>query len=100
MHLVFELPAKGLPRCRRGQAEQNPAVEQQRPWPQIVDRAKDLRPDAVILLAQRREIAERTWLAIGLEARFEQPAGHHPRFPRVDEIGMPGRARANIMLEE
>ena len=95
--LVFELPAKGLSRRGRGQAKQDTAVEQQRPWPDIVDRTKDLWADPVILLAQRGEMADGARLAISLEARFEQPAGHYPRLPRVDKIGMARRMRANIM---
>ena len=54
MELVFELPAEGLPRHRRGQAEQDAAVELERARAEIVHHAKQLWPNAVILLADRR----------------------------------------------
>jgi hypothetical protein len=80
-----ELPAKGLPRHRRGQAEQDAAVERQRTRAKIVHRTEQLRPDAMILLADRREMAQRSRLTIGLETRFDDPPGRDPRFPVVAE---------------
>jgi hypothetical protein len=44
MDLVFELPAKGLPRHRRGQAEQDAAVELQRARAKIVHRTEHCGP--------------------------------------------------------
>jgi hypothetical protein len=55
MDLVFELPAKGLPRHRRGQAEEDAAVELQRTRAKIVHRTEQLRPDAMILLTYPRK---------------------------------------------
>jgi hypothetical protein len=67
MDLVFELPAKGLPWHRRGEAEQDAAVKLQRTRAKIVHRTEQLGPDAMILLADRREMAQRSRLTIGLE---------------------------------
>src|SRR5580704_9123342 len=85
MDFVFGLPAQGLARRRRGQAEQDAAVELERARPELVDRAEQLGPDAMVLLIERGEMAERAGLAIGLNAGLDDPSGRDPGLPGVAE---------------
>src|SRR5215469_14463552 len=82
-NLVFGLPAEGLARRCWRQTEQHAAVESQGAWPDVVDRSEKLRPDAVILLADRSKMAERPRLAVGLKARLDHPTGGDARLPGI-----------------
>src|SRR6185312_14699339 len=85
MDFVLGLPAQRLPRRRRGEPEEDAAVELERAGPEIMDRREKLRADAMVLLAERAEMAERAGLAIGLKARLDDPSGTDPRLPGIAE---------------
>ena len=95
MNFVLGLPAEGLARSRRCEPEQDAAVELQRAGAEVVDRREDLRPEAMVLFADRREMADWAGLAIGLETGLNRPAGLYPRLPGIDKTWSPRRAGPN-----
>src|SRR5579864_1237353 len=97
---VLGLPAESLPRRGRGQAEQNAGVELERTRAEVVDRAKHLRSDAMVLCADRNEMADRPRLAIGLEAGLDDPSGGNPRLPGIAEAHSAGAGELADLLGE
>src|SRR6478736_6682629 len=72
---VLGLPAKSLTRRRRGQAEQHAGIELERAGAELMQHPEQLRTDAVVLPAERREMADRSGFAIGLDAGLDDVAG-------------------------
>src|SRR5258708_40059200 len=85
MYFVFGLPAESLSWCRRGQCEEDTGIKPQRSRSELMDCAKHLRPDAMILLPHRCEVPKWPRRSIGLKAWLDNPSGGDPCLPGIAE---------------
>src|SRR5271154_2246059 len=100
MQLVLELPPPCLARCGGRQPEQDAAIHLQTAGTNGSEIGEELRSDAMVLLADRRELADWTSRAIGLKSGFDHRAEIDPCLPRVSKDHVAGGGRSKIFFKE